>query len=310
MRSTQTAFEHSALLYDDGEELLERALAHLHQAAAKGQALLVAMPRANLRRIGAALEADRERTRLMEIEELGRNPARLISAWRELSDRCEDGLCAIAEPLWAGRSEAEVEECERHEMVVNRAFAGLPGCSLLCAYDRGRLESGVLDRVGHTHPELIVDSQPPQQSSSYLAPCQCDPFAGTLPDPRGEVEEIGFDEGSLGHEREFLRAAASRAGLSGERTADLVLAGNELATNSVEHGGGSGRMKVWREADRLLCEVTDGGRIEAALVGRLRPPIEQASGRGIWLANQVADLLQIRSGDGGTTLRLAFGCSG
>jgi anti-sigma regulatory factor (Ser/Thr protein kinase) len=303
-----TAFAHSAFLYDDREELLERALPFLQQGAESGQALLVAMPRAQLQAIRGELDGDRADACFMEIEELGRNPARLTAAYRELADRAEDGICGISEALWVGRSEAEIEECERHEMVLNRAFEALPTCSLLCVYDRSELDQEVVGRVGRTHPELIENSQPAYPSATYEA--RPDPFAGTLPRSPREAEQIEFDEDRLGAEREFLRAAAERACLSSERTADLVLAGNELATNSVEHGGGSGTMRVWREDEMLLCEVADEGRIEAAMVGRLRPPIEQPRGRGIWLANQVADLLQIRSSADGTTLRLAISCAG
>jgi anti-sigma regulatory factor (Ser/Thr protein kinase) len=302
-----TAFAHSAFLYDDREELLERALPYLRQGAESGQSLLVAMPRAQVEAIRGELNGEGADACFMELEDLGRNPARLTSAYRDLADRAEDGICGISEALWAGRSEAEIEECERHEMVLSRAFEALPTCSLLCVYDRSELDDGVVSRVGRTHPELIEDSSPARRSASYEA--LSDPFAGTLPRPPAEAETIEFDEARLGQEREFLRAAAERACLSSERTADLVLAGNELATNSVEHGGGSGTMRVWRQGELLICEVTDRGRIESALVGRVRPPIEQPRGRGIWLANQVSDLLQIRSGAAGTTLRLAISCA-
>ena len=37
----------------------------------------------------------------------------------------------------------------------------------------------------------------------------------------------------------LLEAEASRAGLDGERTADLAFALDEVATNALEHGGGA-----------------------------------------------------------------------
>jgi anti-sigma regulatory factor (Ser/Thr protein kinase) len=86
--------------------------------------------------------------------------------------------------------------------------------------------------------------------------------------------------------------------------ADLVTATSELAANSVMHGGGSGTLRLWFENGALLAEVEDRGRIEEPLVGRLRPDISQEGGRGLWLANQLCDLVQIRSGAGGTTVRL------
>ena len=40
------------------------------------------------------------------------------------------------------------------------------------------------------------------------------------------------------------------------------------------------------------------------MVGRVRPEVTQLGGRGLWLANQLCDLMQIRSGSGGTRVRL------
>jgi anti-sigma regulatory factor (Ser/Thr protein kinase) len=88
-------------------------------------------------------------------------------------------------------------------------------------------------------------------------------------------------------------------------TADLVAAASELAANSVAHGGGSGTLRIWRERPRLLVEFEDRGTIAEPLAGRFRPPPTQEGGRGLWLANQLCDLVQIRSSAAlGTTVRL------
>jgi anti-sigma regulatory factor (Ser/Thr protein kinase) len=34
------------------------------------------------------------------------------------------------------------------------------------------------------------------------------------------------------------------------------------------------------------------------------PPLSDEGGRGLWLANQLCDLVQIRSGENGTVVRL------
>jgi anti-sigma regulatory factor (Ser/Thr protein kinase) len=77
-----------------------------------------------------------------------------------------------------------------------------------------------------------------------------------------------------------------------------------MATNSVRHGGGHGLLRVWQEPDALICEVRDAGHIREPLVGRVRPAIGQVGGFGVWLANQVCDLVQIRSVASGTVIRL------
>jgi anti-sigma regulatory factor (Ser/Thr protein kinase) len=101
-----------------------------------------------------------------------------------------------------------------------------------------------------------------------------------------------------------VAGAGERAGIDSGTVADLVIAASELAANSVMHGGDTGTLRLWREGGALLVEVEDEGRIEEQLVGRLRPGVSQEGGRGLWLANQLCDLVQIRSGEAGTVVRL------
>ena len=79
---------------------------------------------------------------------------------------------------------------------------------------------------------------------------------------------------------------------------------HELATNTVRHGGGTGTLLAWHEPGTFFCEVRDAGRIEDPLVGRVEPGMEAECGRGLWLANHLCDLVQIRSLPAGSVVRL------
>ena len=84
-----------------------------------------------------------------------------------------------------------------------------------------------------------------------------------------------------------------------------MLAAHEIATNSVRHGGGRGILRVWREAETVICDVRDSGRIAAQpLVGRVRPQLGATGGWGLWLANQLCDLVQLRELPEGSVVRL------
>jgi len=72
----------------------------------------------------------------------------------------------------------------------------------------------------------------------------------------------------------------------------------------VAHGGGGGTVRVWREDDALICEVNDKGRIEEPMIGRERPALTQPDGHGVWLANQLCDLVQVRAFPHGSAVRL------
>ena len=83
---------------------------------------------------------------------------------------------------------------------------------------------------------------------------------------------------------------------SGKTTLMRVLAGDRDPS--------AGTVRVWKENGTLLCEVQDEGRIEAPLAGRIKPRPDQLTGRGLWLVNQLCDLVQIRSSEQGNVVRL------
>jgi anti-sigma regulatory factor (Ser/Thr protein kinase) len=109
---------------------------------------------------------------------------------------------------------------------------------------------------------------------------------------------------SLGPVRRFVARHATGAGLGPARADDLVLAVNEVVTNSLRYGGGEGTLRTWQANGSLICEISDGGHITEPLVGRVRPPVRREGGRGLWLANQLCDLVQVRSFGDGSVVRL------
>jgi anti-sigma regulatory factor (Ser/Thr protein kinase) len=214
----------------------------------------------------------------------------------------------IGEPIWAGRSEPEIVECHHHESLLNLAFADGPALWLQCPYDTGALRPDVLRKATGTHP-LIDDHGVKRESQSYAEPeTSGAPFNGPLPDPPGRTEELPFaSPDDLEATRRFVTELARTQAIDPERVDGLVLAVDELVTNSLRHGGGSGILRIWREGDEVVCEVADSGTISDPLVGRIRPPLDQPGGRGLWIANHFCDLLQIRSSSAGTVVRSRLG---
>ncbi|MGC4806853.1 ATP-binding protein [Micromonospora sp. DT233] len=100
--------------------------------------------------------------------------------------------------------------------------------------------------------------------------------------------------------RHAVAASAGGAGLCDGALEDFVLAVHELVTNVVRHGGGSGRLRLCRQGDRLTCEVTDDGPGLDAVPVALPAP-NQVGHRGLWLAQQLTDGLEIRTDGRGTT---------
>ena len=83
-----------------------------------------------------------------------------------------------------------------------------------------------------------------------------------------------------------------------------MLAVDELATNSVIHGGGSGTLQAWDDGEAVVCEIRDAGRLDAPLAGRERPAEGQIGRYGLWLVNHLCDFVEQRSLPDGNVVRV------
>jgi anti-sigma regulatory factor (Ser/Thr protein kinase) len=295
-------FQHEALIYDGAAEYLAGTVPFLQAGLERGQRILVAVGPEQKDLLQRELGRDGERIRFVDMREVGRNPASIIPLWRDFVDENEGAsVRGIGEPVWAARSEAALEECQRHEQLINVAFERGPAWELLCPYDAASIGDDVLTKAAVSHPCLQREGRR-EPSAAFEDDFDC--FAGGLEPPAGAAERFDFGIAELGEVRRRVAAAAERAGMDETEVADLVTATSELAANSVMHGGGDGTLRLWQTGERLLAEVEDRGLIEDPLVGRIRPDVNQEGGRGLWLANQLCDLVQIRSGARGTTVRL------
>jgi anti-sigma regulatory factor (Ser/Thr protein kinase) len=128
---------------------------------------------------------------------------------------------------------------------------------------------------------------------------------------------MAFDSGTLPTLRANVRASATQAGLPEDRAEEVVLAVHELAANSVRHGGGTGRLRVWNHTGSLHCRVDDGDRLKALGPDAAPPGAGNASGRlvnslpcvpahGLWVVQQIADQLRSLSGSHGTSVVVTF----
>lgn len=293
-----TGFQHRALVYEGADEYLAGTVPFVKAALEAEEPILIAVGPAQTEWLEGALGEDAWGVRFLPMEEVGRNPALIIPLWRDFVDEHEGRpLRGIGEPVWAARSPAALEECHRHEALLNVAFAENPDFLLLCPYDADSLPSHVLERIAVFHCHVGEEESP-----DFDPALDC--FAGRLPPPASPPQTFAFGLTELAEVRHRVAAAAERAGMDRLGVADLVTAAAELAANSVMHGGGRGTLRIWGENGCILVEVEDRGRIEDPLVGRRRPDITQEGGRGLWLANQLCDLVQIRSDERRTAVRL------
>lgn len=308
LSTVRDGFRHEALLYADDEEFLGATSCFLREGLAQDEPALVVLGRPKLDALRSELgEDDAARIFFADMAQVGANPARIIPAWREFVDRFSgQGLRmrGIGEPIWAGRGPAELVECQRHESLLNLAFADTPGFYLLCPYDTSALDQAVLEEAHCSHPYVVEGGTQSESSCFRQLEEVTAPFSDPLPEPPGRRYWRAFQAKSLDTLRAWVAGHAARAGLSRDAGEELVLAAHEIATNSVVHGGGGGMCRIWLDEDALVCEVNDKGGVTSPLAGRQAPSGAARAAYGLWLANQLCDLVQVRAFMGGGTVRL------
>jgi anti-sigma regulatory factor (Ser/Thr protein kinase) len=301
------SYRHEAFFYTGDDEYLAGTLPMVREGLDAGEAVMVALPPPRLDLLRAALGPDGEGVAFCDMTALGHNPANIIAAWAAfVQDAAEAGLRmrGIGEPVWAGRTPDEVLECQLHEALLNLAISPDTPLWLRCPYDAGNLDTGVLSAAHCSHPVLVGPDSLGGSRSYGGAHHAATLFSQPLPEPPAVAEQVDFGPADLRELRAVVHSHAADAGLAPDRDQDLVLAVHELATNSVEHGGGTGTMRLWQSRAGLVCEVRDAGVVSDLLVGRLEASHGAEGGRGVWMANQLCDLVQLRSSPKGTTVRL------
>jgi anti-sigma regulatory factor (Ser/Thr protein kinase) len=156
---------------------------------------------------------------------------------------------------------------------------------------------------------------------------------------RGDLLDTVFAWSDLGPLRRLVTARCAAAGLSGPGVDDFVLAIHEIAANAIMHAGAGGRLILRRTGAGLRCLITDTtpaiptipqasppldnvrelrspgagpadgdfgahDSLADARDRREREPAGPESGRGLWLAAQLADELSITTGPHSTVVSL------
>lgn len=300
-----SGFEHEAFFYRTLDEYVAGAARFIGRGLDAGEPVMVMIAADKW----AAIRRELDRPDLVAFEDMriaGLNPSRIIAAWNDfVAAHPGTRLRGIGEPIWPERTDPELVEAHRHEALLNAAFAAAP-MSLLCPYDVTHLGNDVITQAAINHPYLLEagDRRP---SSTYHRP---DPVALLARDPLAPLPPdalvLEFDGTDLPGLRRFIRSAMGDAGLD-RRTVDAIeLVVGELAGNSIRHGGGGATVSVWHDVHEVVIEVTDRGTISNALVGRLRPSVEGTTGRGLYIVNHCADLVELRSLPERTTVRAHF----
>ena len=304
---------HEALLFRGEDELTSAVCAFIGEAVAAEEPVVLALPGEHLQPF-RDLPGEMPWLEYEDMREVGRNPNRLLALldqWIAAAGAPGAGggsagsgrVRIVSETVWPGRTYPERAECLRHSALVNEVLADAP-VTMLCPYDAVNLDPETLAGVELTHP-AILDGDRRRPSIAYPGLAELDLDAIWPLEPPASLVHA-HELGSTLHE--LRRAVADDplvSALSPDRRSDLVLAVNEAATNAVRHGDGACSARIWHDGRGLVTEITSETTDADPLAGRHpRPDPSAGSGRGLWLINEVCDLVEMRRAGDGTTLRL------
>jgi anti-sigma regulatory factor (Ser/Thr protein kinase) len=294
---------HEVVFYRGPEQLERTAREFVQAGLAAGEPVLVALPEPSLELVARSLDGASGSVTFEDLAHSGRNPGRILPLFQDWADQHPGPVRVLGEPAWPGRSRAEMVEALRHESLVNIAFAGAE-MTMLCEYDAVRLDADVLRGAEVTHPLVMEPDGTRSASLRYVEPPELHRSERwPLEPPPAEFAANAFD-GDLWRLRRFVADDERVVALGLERSNQLLLAVNEAATNALKHGDGRCEVRIWRAEGSVVCEVSSGGWFDDPLAGRLRPPKDSISGRGLWLVNQLCDMVEIRSTKPGTIVRM------
>lgn len=293
--TASTTLQHDALPFSGPEGFVNAAVDVVHDALARDAVPVVLATPQQLAGVRAALRGSAHEVVGFDMSVDGRNPARVLPALqRFLDDHPDRALACVAEPVRRDDPAPVVREVALHELLLGLPTFHYWNCRLTCAYDVEALPADVVAMIESAHGNSSADPVGKVERAR----------AESLPPRPMSSDELGVDRTTLSALRGFVQHRAEKAGLDEERVDDLVYAVNEAVTNSICHGEGRARVSFWTEDNSVVCEVRDRGWIRDPLAGRVAPNPDTVTGRGLWLVNQLCDLVQLRSSAAGTTLRL------
>ena len=244
-------YVHDVMLWSRADAFVRDTVDFVRAGLLSDERVLVALPAPRLRAVRAALGEGARHVAFADMEELGSNPARIIAAWVQfVTESGDQPSRGVGEPLWAGRTSVEVNECQLHEALLNDAIPATAPLWLRCPYEVGALPTEVVDEALSSHPWVAESDGTARANESYggggLGRWASRRRSRNL---RLPASSRTITPETLRTVRDLALHVARVCGVAEERAADLGLALHELGVNSVVHGHG-GTLRLWRTPRR------------------------------------------------------------
>lgn len=298
--------DHTMFVYREADELVEAIAPVLRDALGARQRVVVNIRDERMAPLSAALGDAASRIEWSDTYAWMPHPARRLHAIEELveAQRAQggQGLFFVGECAWPRAPESLVREWERFDVVLSETLTGAPA-SMLCLYDASVLGPSIIEHARQTHPQhgcgptMIAN---PRYTDAVTALKRLAP--GDLAVPEGAPCLMQVREARAA--RAFVATYLKRTDLQHDQREDLIVVTSELVTNSLKAAAEEISVAVWESDGGVAVQVDDDGRgISDPFAGHHRPQREATGGRGLWMARQLCDVVEISSRPNRTAVR-------
>ena len=303
-----SAARHRALVYRDADRFVDAVGAFVRDGVARGECVLAALSTQKLDWLREDLGADAATVDFTDERALYERHGPMLNAVLDYLERHgqpgRGQARIVAEQTLALRDPAHVRAYMRYEAASNVAYARFDA-AVLCPYDAASLPDAIVQDALRTHPEVLDDGTP-RPSERYVDPRAFVRERAVVGPVPAEVAPIALEvPDDVAGARALARAHAAAAGAPRDAIEDLELAVSEVATNALVHGREPRLVWCYVDDGDLVCQVHDAGPGPAdPLQGYLPPDIRWVRGRGLWLAHQLCDIVEIARDRAGTAVQL------
>jgi transcriptional regulator with XRE-family HTH domain len=159
--SRPTMLEHSVFTYDTDRQFQTTMGTFLGEGIERSDAILAVTTTPNIELLREHLGKDARSVEFVDASGWYSSPIAALEAYRAFTDaKLEHGAAwvrVIGEPIWAGRSDAEVRDWTRYESLLNLVFAGSP-MTVACPYDERSVAAEIVKQAHLTHPHTVGDA--------------------------------------------------------------------------------------------------------------------------------------------------------
>ena len=296
---------HSALVHHSTDELVARLVPYVRAGLSAGDTVHVNLRSHRLVALKRALGGDGSRVRWSDSMEWEPSPGRRLRAFEDLLDELRQNGTGrsrfVGECAWPAAPGPLAAEWERFDAVLDTVLAGSP-VEMICTYDAASLPASIVERARLAHPLVGVDPVVPSEAhldadalARLLAP-------GPLATPPTATVSVGpLDPPAA---RRFVARCLAGSALPPERLEDLLLVVTELVTNGWQAAASTVSVACWQARHGIVVQVDDDGNgLCGPFSGYRRPALDALGGRGLWIARQLSDAVEIAAAPVGTTVR-------